>query len=129
MAIKMKYGSEGEISKGGGGGGGLKLTALWTNPNPTSSFAAQTISLDLAQYELILITFHNFASTDAQYGLLAQLCIVGDTNYLQFTSATNNRNGRRLATITTTGVQFAACVYNDGTNNNYGIPYQIFGIK
>ena len=127
MAIKMQYGESAEAARLGGGG--IKLTSLWTNSAPTSSFAAQTVSLDLAQYKLILITFHNFATSDAQYGLLAQLCIVGEKNYLQFTSATNNRSGRRLATVSSTGVDFAACVYNNGTNNSYGIPYQIYGIQ
>lgn len=33
--------------------GGLDL--LWTNPNPTSAFAAQTLSIDLSGYESIII--------------------------------------------------------------------------
>lgn len=129
MAIAMRYGTGGDIAKGGGSGGGMTMDVLWTNSAPTSSFAAQTIPVSLAGYKLCVITFHNFATSDAQYGLLAQVCMIGETNYLQFTSATNNRNGRRLADVQTTGVEFKACVYNDGTNNAYGIPYQIIGIK
>lgn len=33
--------------------GGAKIDLLWTNPSPTTSFAAQTVSLDLSDYDLI----------------------------------------------------------------------------
>jgi len=35
--------------------GGTKMDLLWTNPNPTSAFNPQTVSLDLSEYDLILI--------------------------------------------------------------------------
>ena len=135
MAIAMRYGS-GDYSRSGGasggGSGGITMTLLWTNPSPTASFAAQTISLDLSEYDAVVIGVHNFASSDNQYGLIYQFCIKavsGVDNMLQIVSASNNRNGLRRANVVDTGVWFSACTYNGGTNNGYCIPYQIIGIK
>lgn len=117
---------------GGGSGGGSSgaMTLLWTNPSPAANFGAQTIAVDLSGFDACLISFHNFASSSAQYGLIAQECIIGEKNVLQFVdTSSNNRNGRRFATVTTTGVEFTACTFNNGTNNGYGVPYQIYGIK
>ena len=36
-------------------------TLLWTNPNPTSAFAAQTISLDLSKYDAIEVVADGWA--------------------------------------------------------------------
>lgn len=35
--------------------GGMIVDALWTNPSPTTAFAAQTVSLDLSNYDAVLI--------------------------------------------------------------------------
>ena len=39
----------------GGGGGMLEETVLWTNPSPTSDFAAQTVTLSdsISNYDYI----------------------------------------------------------------------------
>lgn len=108
---------------------GRGIDLLWTNASPTSTFAAQSVAIDLSNYAYCIITFHNFVTSSAQYGLIAQTCTIGEKNMLQFVSPTNNRNGRRFATLSSAGVSFTACLYNDETHNEYGIPYQIFGIQ
>lgn len=44
--------------RSGTGGGAETPTLLWTNPSPTSAFAAQTLNIDTSQYEYIYIKFY-----------------------------------------------------------------------
>jgi hypothetical protein len=126
----MRYGSRGGIAGASGGGStGGALSLLWENASPAASFAAQTVSVDLSGFDACLIAFHNFATSSDWYGVVAQECVIGEKNILQFVSPTNNRIGCRAATVSTTGVQFSACTYNDAANNAYCIPYKIYGIK
>lgn len=54
--------------------GGCKTDLLWTNPSPTSNFSAQTVSLDLSEYETVIVLFKggsensNFSSLVATKG-------------------------------------------------------------
>lgn len=45
------------VEKHGGGGGSMTETTLWTNPNPTSGFASQNITLsdNISNYDYIAI--------------------------------------------------------------------------
>ena len=36
----------------------LSPVLLWTNPSPSTEFAAQTVSLDLTEYAGVIIEFH-----------------------------------------------------------------------
>lgn len=40
---------------GGGGGGGSQIDLLWTNPNPTSAFAAQDVSIPWQNYKFLIV--------------------------------------------------------------------------
>ena len=107
----------------------MELDLLWTNASPTASFTAKTVSVDLSGYQLALIVFAPFIA-DNRYGMATLLCPVdGDKYSMTFTAYTSNRNGKRDATVATSGVTFSACTYNDATNNAYGIPQYIYGIK
>lgn len=108
---------------------GKGVDLLWTNASPTSTFAAQVVPIDLSGYAYCIISFHNFATSSGWYGVVAQECVIGEKNILQFVSPTNNRAGNRAATVSTSGISFSACTYNDDTNNGYCIPYKIFGVQ
>lgn len=134
MAIKMKYGAEGEISKGGGGGGGLKLTALWTNPNPTSSFAAQTVPLSSGASEFTFLAVeHIFSASDPGHALsIFPVASLKDGNECAMyigAWGTNRTGARRYTLPSETSVTFTATGYNGSTNNGYCIPQKIYGIK
>ena len=107
---------------------GMKL--LWTNPSPTASFAAQTVSLDLSQYRFVLIFFQNQAGSnpinlDSTIGMVGQhLMLAQGALYIR----------TRTCNITATGIVFeggvyyssyGAAKYDDGMN----IPQYIYGIK
>ena len=104
-------------------GGGAKL--LWTNSRPTSSFAAQSITI----------------SGVSDYVLLIAECILStqDANYVTSVFLTSGR--KSMATIGTTirslektssGVTVSDCYVATGgttTENTELIPYRIYGIK
>lgn len=104
------------------------MKLLWTNASPSSSFAAQTISLDLSEYSIIAI-----ASSYAVDNMIEtwSFCSVGATGWLYHFV---NYRQRRDISATASSVIFgngqeAAQTGNLGTNNNVMIPYKIFGIK
>ncbi len=108
--------------------GGVKMDLLWTNPNPTSSFSAQTISLDLSEYQLVFVvckgdtTGTNYTTALAEFNTLTQIGTIN--GYTRF----------RAFTATATGVQFGGgykqtSYSNDGSDNSATIPYHIYGIK
>lgn len=110
----------------------LQAKLLWTNSSPTSSFAGQTVGVDLTPYKFVIITFKATKSSDYYY---SETVAKGLRAYPQ--TGFNNTEGifRRETTPTDTGVTFSRCFvwdirnYNTSGNNDYLIPYQIYGIK
>lgn len=105
---------------------------LWTNASPSSSFSAQTISLDLTNYSMVLILYYDFY--DGSGGLLSTIGIIDspildNRQQIGFGWWTTGRYGVRTFKPTTTGIEFGACNYNNATNNSDGVPYLIYGIK
>lgn len=98
---------------------------LWVNSDPTSNFAAQTIPLNLTNYDAVLVVYKITASGTAkwwQFGWVDGESTVGagkGTTYIytrQFLADAN-------------GVQFFNG-YRDSTSGaSYGIPLAIYGIK
>ena len=101
---------------------------VWENANPSASFAAQTISLDLSHFDWVLIESRHFEEGN-DTGYSTMLCRKGQTTSLLVVSHSDNRDGTRAAIVTDTGVQFSVCTYNNGTNNNYGVPLRIYAIS
>lgn len=116
-------------------------TLIWENASPTSSFAAQAISLDASitdYYDALLIVSREFNTSDRH---TAEILLIADGDQLlniqgglHCFSSTNNRNGMRTVTVETDEnnglmVRFSACQYNDGTNNSYCIPRAIYGLR
>lgn len=101
---------------------------LWTNASPDSSFAAQTVSLDLSEYDVIMIALAQSTSPSGEYIYTEIAFIDGKIHMLMgnFSGTTT----RRMATISSTGIIFnvgeipAGATYNDRM-----IPLQIWGIK
>ena len=101
---------------------------VWENANPSATFAAQTISLNLSHFDWVLIEARHFEEGNTT-GYSTMLCRKGQTTSLLVISHTNNRDGLRPALVTDTGVQFSVCTYNNATNNNYGVPLRIYAIS
>ncbi len=69
MGVTMRYGSGGEAGNAAASksGGGVVAQKLWINQNPTSTFAAQSVSVDLTGFDYYEIqlrfsTTNNYAT-------------------------------------------------------------------
>lgn len=112
----------------GGGGGGSSWTLLWTNPNPSSSFSAKTVPLDLSNWHLIAVLAKPQDSGSTTSVFLAAvgtdniLCCpnVGGTQYFY----------KRNMTVASTGVTFSTGYRNttSTTGTGYCIPAYIYGL-
>lgn len=114
--------------------GGLTIDLLWTNSSPSSSFAAQTIQLDLSSYKAVIITVKPNTNLSEMTNHL--LLIDGETKQLQcayFNGTLRSRN----ATVTTSGITFGDGIFWNTYNNSnsaqsqsvQGIPVKIYGVK
>lgn len=103
------------------------LDLLWTNSAPTSSFTAQTLNIDMSDYEMIFITA--VSRTDLNIIFTALLNVGTYTSRLYTTLTGSTIYVTRNVGLTPTSLAFEGG-YSGGTaNNSYAIPYQIYGIK
>lgn len=132
MAIAMRYGTPGESSGGAGGssGGGYRRDLLWTNPSPTASFAAQTVSLDLSGYdEVEIVSVRSTTSTIYGCDTIKKQYSPGSVSVLG--NAANVQPVYRSVQVSDTGVTFTTGYLSGNTGNNavWAVPVAIFGIK
>ena len=107
------------------------IVLLWTNPDPTASFAAQIISLDLSDYRFIEIT--------AKYVPVTRVEVGGEESVMQFFVGSSDTTygtiaNLRRVTAYSNRVQFAdnQQVYTGSaitTVNTNTIPLKIYGIR
>ena len=107
------------------------IVKLWENKSPTTNFAAQTVSLDLTEYDAIIMT--NVATTgsataNAQNTLLMKdgctyACI--SQNVTTGTRYTYNRS----VSVNDTGVTFSTGYRAATAGANYFIPLAIYGVR
>lgn len=125
--------------------GGLSMDLLWENASPNSTFAGQTISLDLTPYDYIEIETQNYASKNlnnatykAKVGEYIQFVGMGGGN--GFNSSTLFLEGAsevlvRHAKVDSNGIQFAdGQSATSGGNWSSGVkgaclPIRIWGVK
>ena len=110
-----------------------KWVKLWENANPSSDFAAQTISLDLTGYDFVAIEHHlTLSATYDSDGLFISIIAVGTNGILQ---EANYQIAWRMAIVSTNGIQFlnGRVVYTLNQtvyiNNEHVKPTRIWGIK
>ena len=112
----------------GGGGGGSSWTLLWTNPNPSSTFAAQTIPINLSSWHLIAILAkpQETGSTTSVF-----LAAVGTDNILSVPNIGSTQYFyKRNATISSSGITFSTGYRNTNgtTGTGYCIPTAVYGL-
>jgi hypothetical protein len=102
--------------------------SLWVNESSDSSFAAQTISLDLSQYLFVVIVFRQSTTGTA----IHQTVIAKPNGYTQtaFSPLTSGTAMyKRTYTPKSTGIQFYAGRSDATDDNTKMIPRYIYGIK
>lgn len=106
----------------------LEPVLLWTNPDISSTFAAQTVSLNLAEYAGVMIEF-NQSYNDAQ--ICTRVYATKNDTYEKFgggsntASDTNNGANGRHFLVTDSGITF----WDSSSNNGSLIPTKIYGVK
>ena len=97
---------------------------LWKNASPSSTFAAQTISLDLSEYDLIRI--HAKIVDASTIVLPAVEGVVGETLAIHFYNG--SMLYQRDVTLNQTSIVFGN-TGNGGAANGVCVPLRIYGIK
>lgn len=108
---------------------GIDMDLLWTNPDPTSSFVAQTISLNLSGYDYVYVIVR---ATTGESHFGSYIVPVGASQELLCVATTYLR--KRNATVSTSGITFdggynQASISTWDSNTSSAIPYQIYGIR
>lgn len=103
---------------------------LWENASPTSSFGAQSISVDLSGYSWFAIEIQ-FQTSQTDNPALQEFRVDEVRKLINLASSTNNRTGGRHVTWSASAktLTFDGAYYNGSANNSYCIPLRIYGIK
>ena len=113
-----------------GGSGGLSMELLWENASPTSTFARQTISLDLTGYDACMVFFKIKTNNDIRASAYSLKNVKG----FIFSDDNSGHVCNRAFTTKDYGVDFLQAYYyatyaSYAENNGYQIPERIYGIK
>lgn len=109
----------------------LNPKILWTNPNPTSAFAPQTITLNSDDYDMYEIIWRR-QTTTTNYGYLHN---TGKIPYSLVTIAgkqilLNSNYSREYTMPNKTSMDFLSPAFTGGTvNDSYAVPLCVIGYK
>jgi len=109
--------------------GNVKMAKLWENPNPTSTFSTQDITLSSDEYDLLLFVFKASATTSR---CCSEITVKGSGATLSIAEYSSNAasNRTRYMSYRSNTVFNVSGGYINGTSDNsIIIPYQIYGIK
>ena len=119
----------------------VKIDKLWTNSSPDATFAAQTINLDLNEYDKVEIVYrgHGWDGTAEITANMHTVISVGGVGILNNSGMSTSNSyytyaKTRKATVNTSGVAFSTGYVSritgePGQDNNACIPQEIYGIK
>lgn len=102
-----------------------KLTKLWTNAKPTSTFAGQTLSVTLTGYDFIMVRYKIYY-TQSTY--VCDFIKTSSGGILQTVSQGGKYRGVTI-TASSNSVAFGSVYNADDTagTNDYLVPYEIYG--
>lgn len=104
---------------------------LWTNPNPSLSFAAQTINLSSSDYDYLAFFCKRDASASGEVlkDIISKDSTAIDIGFFLFTNNTISLRWRYFAKTSDTQISASDGADNGTTNNNRCIPTKILGLK
>jgi len=113
-------------------GGAETPTLLWENPSPNSDFAPQTISINLTDYEWILISIKN-QKVSPQYVTTCAVPKITDDQVIGGPSGQTGSNYAysRIIKMNNNGITFqiSRSNYAGASGNTTVIPIKIYGLK
>ena len=92
---------------------GIEVKKVWTNSSPTSSFAAQTLALDLNDKDFVLIECRS--STGNDYKSL-HVCAVGESIYLTSFTEIGTANTAAYGRARSCSAKPSGLVFGGGSN-------------
>ena len=101
-----------------------KAKLLWTNSNPTSAFPAQTLYIDLANYDAIIIDVGYVSTYITNYRTIQVFPKTGETYNMLNGFYGANGSWVRTVTVNEDSIIFGSCQQNNGT-----YPLAIYGVK
>ena len=114
--------------------GGMKMDLLWTNPS-SASFAEQTVSINLSNYDLVVIVFALTTNMGANLTVTQAITPIDGLNHSISSKGIRADSGdyyytrSRSFTPSSTGIAFTKGMVDNSYNNEAAIPYQVYGIK
>lgn len=111
--------------------GGLRLDLLWTNDDPSSNFAAQSVTIDLSGYTHYMVV-PIFSKSNQNTGpAVISPAVDGENLGLVVGSGTTNNVGSRTCYYDSSVpcITFAGANYGGAANNAYCIPMYIYGLR
>jgi len=127
-AVSSVNGATGTVVLDADDVGAMHWDLLWTNASNMSTFAAQTIAIDLSDYDSVIL-YYRMANTTANHGVLSTIYPVSAGDCAIFGGYNSNTTGMRPFVISQTGLAFSNGTYGGNGNNDILIPYSIYGIK
>lgn len=117
--------------------GKLKTDLLWENTNPTREFNAQTIGIDLSEYDSVFIDYDCHVLNQEQYPINTKVFVKnGEKGCLGAVQTTYGYfYGARLVTVSNDNIIFGDFYYvgihtGENAKTNYmGVPQRIYGVK
>ena len=110
--------------------GALSMELVWENASPNSTFAAQTISLDLSHYSMILVFAIPYISWgDLRVSFMLRIHDGNDRLVMHHTKTDNSETWQRNLYKTANGISVEAGYINGNSNNGALVPTAIYGIK
>ena len=98
------------------------MDLLWENASPTSSFAAQTLSIDLSGYKSVIGSFKHFTNDNTQRNYFIQKN--GIAHIIQTPNVAASSTPYRTVSCDNQGITL-----NGGSNTSGAIPIAFYGIK
>ena len=103
----------------------LMPVLLWTNPNPTAAFAAQTLEMNLSEYKYLIVVINATTSnTSNSYGIVP----INNADSVGI-GRSNGSTVVRHFQATSNSVIISAAKSGTAYWNSEAIPYKIYGIK
>lgn len=101
---------------------------LWANPNPTSSFSNQNITLSSSDYDMLLVIYEQ--STNNRR-LMSQIVPKGETIRLFGVGYGTEPQAifRNIDYTDSTTLAVGSCLNNNSTDNSANIPLYVIGYK
>lgn len=110
--------------------GKLQLCRLWENASPTSTFAAQTIPLDLTEFDGVMVTI-KFKNDGADTRVTTGFVPKGIKGQGMVTNEDTGSLRIRMFTASDSGVEFAKGIKMEDASTSAGnaVPTCIYGVK